>query len=96
MMCATNNGNPNTTIVSRYSPTNTSDEKDITNFNNQLSSLARHNLKQNLLIIGRDMIGQIGKNENKKFCYWNSPNRNSEYLADFLLENKPICINIKF
>ena len=47
------------TIVSCYSPTNTRDETDIT-FYNELSSLDRHILEHNVLIIDRDMNAQIG------------------------------------
>ena len=52
-MCATFNGNPSTTIVSGYSPTNANSESDITTFNNVLFFLARH--KNNIQIVSGDM-----------------------------------------
>ena len=85
MMCASVNGNSSTTIISSYRPTDASDERDITTFYNQLSSLDRHIPEHNTLIIGVDMNAQIGKDENK-FCWHNSSNRNRVYLIDFSME----------
>ena len=58
-VCATFNYNPCTSIVSSNSPTNASDETDITTFYNELSSLVGHIPKHNVLIIGRDMNAHI-------------------------------------
>ena len=96
IICATFNGNPCTTIVSCYSPTNASDESDITTFYNELSSLARHTPKHNVLIIGGDMNAQIGKDNNNKFSFHSLPNRNGEHLAEFSLENGLVCLNTKY
>ena len=43
MMVATFNGNLSATIISRYSPTNVSEETDLIAFYNELSSLNRSN-----------------------------------------------------
>ena len=67
MMVATFNGNPSTTIISCYSPTNVSEETDLIVFYNELSSLVCSIPKCNILVIGRDMNAQIGKNVNHKF-----------------------------
>ena len=80
------NSNPSTTIISYYSPTNASDETDLDTFYKELSSLVRSIPKHNVLIIGRDMNAEIGKNINK-FNLHNSSNRNGEHLTDFTLEN---------
>ena len=53
-MVATFNGNPNTTIIFFYSPTNASDETDLDIFNNELSSLVRSVPKHNVLMIRGD------------------------------------------
>ena len=50
MMVATFNGNPCTTIISCYSPTNVSDETDLITFYNELSSLVRSIPKHKVLI----------------------------------------------
>ena len=96
MLVATFNGNPSTTIISCYSPTNVSDEMDLITFYNELYSLVCRIPKHNILIIGRDMNAQIGKNINNKFCLHNSSNRNGEHLTDFTLEKRLTCLNTKF
>ena len=63
MMVAMFNGNPSTTIISCYSPTNVSDEMDLITFYNKLYSLVRSILKHNILIISGDMNDHIGKNK---------------------------------
>ena len=66
-MCATFNGNPSTTIIYCLSPTNASNETDITTFHDELSSLTGHIPKHNVLIIGGDVNVLIDKDENNKF-----------------------------
>ena len=92
-MVATFNGNPSTTIISCYSPTNVSDEMDLNIFNNELSSFVRSIPKHKVLIIGGDMNAQIGKNVNNKFSLHN---RNGEHLTDFAQENGLTCLNTEF
>ena len=70
-MVATFNGNPSSTIISCCSPTNASDKTDVITFYNELSSLVWSILKHNVLIICGDTNGQIGKDENNKFCLHN-------------------------
>ena len=55
MMAATFNGNPRTTIISCYSPTNVSEENELVTFYDELSSLVRSIPKHNMLVIGGDM-----------------------------------------
>ena len=55
MMVATFNGNPRTTIISCYSPTNVSEETELIAFYDELSSLVRNIPKYNVLVIGGDM-----------------------------------------
>ena len=88
MMVAMFNGNPNTTIIFCYSPTNESDETDLISFYNQLSSLTHSIPKYNILI--------VGKYENNKFCLHNSSNKNGEHLTEFSRENGLTCLNTIF
>ena len=74
-------------IIYCYSPTTVSDDTGLFTFYNELSYLVRSIPKHNVLIIGRDMNAQIGKNENNKFSLHNTSNRNGEHLTDFLHEN---------
>ena len=55
IMVVTFNGNPSTTIISCYSPTNVSEETDLITFYNELSSLAYSIPKNYVLIIGGDV-----------------------------------------
>ena len=50
---------------------------------------------KNMLIIGGHMNAYIGKSENKSSLH-NSPNRNGEYLANFSLKNRLVCLNTEF
>ena len=94
-MFATFNVNSCTTIVSCYSPINVSDETNII-FYKMLSSLARLIHKDSVLIIGRDISAQIGKDENNEFCLHNLQNKKGEYQADISLEINLPCLNAKF
>ena len=94
MMVAT--FNTSATIISFYIPTNLSKETDLIAFYNELSSFVCSIPKYNVLVIGRDMNAQIGKNVNHKFSLYNSSNRNGEHLTDFTQENRLTWLNTKF
>ena len=96
MMVATFNGNPSSTIISCYSPTNVSEETDLIAFFDELSSLVRSIPKHNVLVIGGDMNAQIDKNVNHKFSSHNSSNRNGQHLTDFTQKNRLTCLNTNF
>ena len=76
LIIATFNGNPATYIISCYSPTNISEEEEVSLFYQELSSLVRQVPKHNVLIIGGDMNSQIGRNDDHKFAFHMSTNRN--------------------
>ena len=96
MMVATFNGHPSITIISCYSPTNDSEETGLIAFYDELSSLVRSIPKHYVLVIGRDMNAQIGKNRKYKFSLHNSSNRNGQHLTDFMIENRLTCLNTNF
>ena len=96
MSAATFNGNPRATIISCYSPTNASEETELVNFYDELSSLVRSILKHNLLVIGGDMNVQIGKNGNNKYSLHSTSNRNVQHLTDFMIENRLTCLNTNY
>ena len=95
IMIATFHGNPETTVISCYSPTNVSDEIDTEIFYSDLSSLIRQVPKHNVLLIGGDFNAQLGQNNFKQAYHINS-NRNGEMLKNLLLENKLVCLNTLF
>ena len=96
MMVATFKGNPSTTIIFCYSPTNVSEETELIAFYDELSFLVRSIPKHNVHVVGGDMNAQIGKNRNHKFSLHNSSNRNGRHLTDFTIENRLTCLNTKF
>ena len=96
MIATTFNGNPKATIISCYGPTNVSEENEIVNFYEDLSSLVRSIPKHNLLVIGGDMNAQIGKNRNNKYSLHNASNWNGQHLIDFMIENWLTCLNTNF
>ena len=95
IMSVTFNSNPSTTITSSYSPTNSSDELDITIFYNELSSFVQHISKHNVLIIRGDMNAQIGKDENK-FCLHNLPKRNGGISCRLFTQEQSFMPKHKF
>ena len=96
MIVATFNGNPRTTIISCYRPTNVSEEIELIAFYNELASLVRSISKRNVLVIGGDINAQITKDRNHKFSLHNSSNRNGELLTDFTIENRLTYLNTSF
>ena len=66
MTVATFNGNPRATIISCYSPTNTSNETGLVTVSKELSSFVQGISKHNVLIISEYRIAQRGKNVKKK------------------------------
>ena len=95
-MWASFHDDPCRTIVSCYSPSNSSDETDIPTFYNERSSLVQHISKHNVLLIGGDMNTDIVKDLNNKFFLHILPNINGEYLENFSLEEKLACWNTTF
>ena len=95
MMVATFNGNPRAIIIC-YSPTNESEETELIIFYDEISSHVISIPKHNVLVIGRDMNAQIGKNGNHEYSLHNLSNRNCQHLTDFTTENRLTCLNTNF
>ena len=89
-------GNPQTTVISCYSPTMVSNETDAQRFYSDLSSLIRQVPKHNILIIGGDFNAHLGQNDSFKLSYHQNSNRNGEMFKNLLLENKLLCLNTHF
>ena len=69
-------GNPLTTVISCYSPTNVSDQEETERFYVDLTSYIRHILKHNVLIIGGDFNAHLGKENGYKYSFHINTNRN--------------------
>ena len=96
IVIATFQGNPATTVISCYSPTNVSDVTEVDDFYVSLSSLVRHIPKHNFIVIGGDMNAQIGHSDTHNFSYHATANRNGQLLEDFIAENELLCLTTKF
>ena len=96
IIIATFDGNPCTTVISCYSPTNTSPEDEVQEFYDTLSSIVRDVPKHNVLIIGGDMNAQFGGDTQHRHSYHKRCNRNGEYLQQFMNENHLKCLNSRF
>ena len=92
IVAATFNGNPATTVISCYSPTNTSDEQDVITFYDELSALTHHVPKHNILLVAGDLNAHLAQN----FSYHDCTNRNGEYLSDYQNENSLLCLGTHF
>ena len=95
-MIAILQGNPRTTVISCYSPTNVSDENETANLYTELSALTRSIPRHSILIIGGDFNSYLGQEDGLKYEFHNSTNRNGNMLKDYLQENKLLCLNTHF
>ena len=76
LMITTFNGNPETTVISCYSPKNTSEESIAEEFYSDLAKLIRDVPKHNAILVGGDMNAKIGKENCKGSHYHETTNRN--------------------
>ena len=90
------NGNPIMKVISCYSPTNVSDEDDVTDFYNDISSFIRYVPKHNVLIIAGDFNAHLGIDHDNKFAYHTESNINGYLLDHFIIENCLKSLNLKF
>ena len=79
-----------------YSPTNVSEETELIDFYDELSSLVLCIPKHNIIVIGGDMNAQIGKSGNNKYSLHNTSSRNGQHLTDFMIENRLTCLNANY
>ena len=77
-------GNPRTTVISCYSPTNVSDKNETANCYTELSALTRSIPRHNILIIGGDFNAHLGQEDGLHNAFNNSTNRNGNMLKDYL------------
>ena len=89
-------GNPHTSVISCYSPTNVSEEQDVIVFDDKLSSLVRSIPKHNVQIIGGDFNAQLGQSHYYKHTFHKETNRNGIRLQQFLIENHLYCLKTQF
>ena len=98
-------GNPQTTIISCYSPTNVSDEIETEDFYTDLTAITRqvhlrhayrHVYKHNLLLIAGDFNDYLGQDDGFKYSFHETSNLNGIMLKHFLHAHKLICLNTQY
>ena len=67
ILVATFHGNPESTLISCYNPTNIADEQEVIDFYDYLSSFVCSVPKHNVLNIGGDLNAQTGQSIHHKF-----------------------------
>ena len=96
IMVATFNGNPKTTFVACYSPTNVSEEIQAQEFYTQLQDTIRKIPKHNVTIVAGDMNAQVGIQDTKGRSFHEETNRNGQMLLDLIKECNLVSISTKF
>ena len=96
ILVASFNGNPKTTVICCYSPTNVSEVNEEEEFYDKLSSLTRQVPRHDVTIIAGDFNAKIGQNDGFFHSFHKTSNRNGKMFGDFLKENKMLCLNTKF
>ncbi|KAJ3613297.1 hypothetical protein NHX12_019547 [Muraenolepis orangiensis] len=88
-------GNPVTTVMSVYSPTNAAPVEDVEKFYDELRTAIHHVPAHNFLVILGDFNARLGP-EDAPFTYHNNTNRNGEYLSTLLTEHELLAANTLF
>ena len=90
-------GNPETTVLSIYSPHNERPEEDVTDFYQELSTITNAIPANNLLLIGGDFNAMLGPMD-VLFTYnkVHVTNRNGKIMLDFMDQFHLIATNTRF
>ena len=94
IIIATFSGNPETTIISCYSPTNVSEDSIAENFYSQLS--IKQIPKHNITIVCGDMNAKIGSQDCKGTPFHQTTNRNGQLLLDVINECEMVNLSTKY
>ena len=93
IVAATFKGSPKMTVISYYSPTNTSNNQIAKQFYEELSATARETLKHNMLVIEGDMNAKAEESKVIPRSFNKATNRNGDLLLDLIAENDLVCLN---
>ena len=96
IMVAKFDGNPKTAIVSCYSPTSCSDEKESVQFHSMLQDVIRQLPKHNVIVIAGDVNTQVGSEDKVGFSFHDNTNRKGSLLWDLTKECELVSISTKF
>ncbi|XP_072025208.1 craniofacial development protein 2-like [Amphiura filiformis] len=88
-------GNPATTVIVTYCPTNVADEDIVENHYDSMRRAIESIPAHNLLIVMGDFNARVGL-EDTKFTYHDTTNRNGKYLVELATEKNLIIANTQF
>ena len=88
-------GNPATTVIVNYCPTNVANEDIIEGHYDNLRSAIDSIPAHNVLIVVGDFNARVGP-EDAKFIYHSETNRNGKYLVELAVEKSLIISNTRF
>lgn len=88
-------GNPATTVIVAYSPTNASDTPDMDLFYRHLRGAIQDTPAHNFLVILGDFNTRLGPAD-ASFPFHQDTNRNGEYLAELMMEHNLLAANTCF
>ena len=88
-------GNPATSIIIIYSPTNSSDDEVMNKFYDELRRAIETIPQHNVLIIIGDFNARIGKDDGN-FTYHQETNKNGVLLIDIINEKQLVITNTCF
>ncbi|XP_072015018.1 uncharacterized protein [Amphiura filiformis] len=92
---AVGGGNPATTVIVTYCPTNVADEDIVENHYDSMRRAIESIPAHNLLIVMGDFNARVGL-EDTKFTYHDTTNRNGKYLVELATEKNLIIANTQF
>ena len=95
IMIAEFDGNPKTTVIVVYAPTNCADEEEIERFYDDLRNALEDVPAHNFLAVMGDFNARLGP-EDAPFTLHKATNRNGKYLADLLVEFDLVAANTQF
>ncbi|KAJ8406148.1 hypothetical protein AAFF_G00303790 [Aldrovandia affinis] len=88
-------GNPITTVIVVYSPTNVAPPEEVEKFYEDLATAVRDVPAHNFLAILGDFNARLGP-EDARIPYHDSTNRNGAYLTALLMEHELLPVNTMF
>ena len=95
VLSATYCGNPATTVIVAYSPTNVWTESDLELFYDQLRSAIQDTPRHNFLVVLGDVNARLGPND-VTFPFHSSTNRNCVFLRELVKEYNLLVTNTQF
>ena len=95
LLIAEFSGNPVTTVIAVYSPTNVAPPEEVEKFYEDLTTAVQHVPAHNFLAILGDFNARIGP-EDIPFPYHDSTNPNGEYLTALITEHQLLAANTLF